>query len=79
MSSLDQTVSTGRLKHGRDLNAPTYDDNVNAMQSEISHDGDSTEMRTVRNSSESLLYRDMGSVLPQNVVIENTSTGLNRN
>ena len=39
----------------------------------ISNDGDSTEMRTVRQSSESLLYKDMGSVLPQNVVIENSN------
>ena len=39
----------------------------------ISNDGDSTEMRTVRNSSESLIYRDMKSVLPQNVVIENSN------
>lgn len=39
----------------------------------ISNDGDSTEMRTVRNSSESLIYRDMKCVLPQNVVIENSN------
>lgn len=39
----------------------------------ISNDGDSTEMRTVRNSSESLVYRDMKCVLPQNVVIENSN------
>ena len=42
---------------------------------EITHDGESTEMRTMRRSSESLQFRDMANVIPQNVVIENTTTG----
>lgn len=45
------------------------------LRSEISHDGDSTEMRTMRRSSDSLQIREMTSVMPQNVVIEKTAVG----
>ena len=72
VSSVEQTVSTGRLK-GKDTSPSPYENNINIMKSmDISDDGDSTQMRTVRNSSESIIFRDMASVLPQNVVIENT-------